>query len=77
MYQVGQKVKIVDKRPPNERDINWVPDMDALCGQILTIQKIGKSNGYIYVEETMRYFHPKWIQANIVPIVTPIDFGML
>lgn len=70
-YKVGDKVRIVSKRPQQ----CWSPDMDKYLGKTMTIIKSGiSSNGvYYYMEEDLDDFHGHWFwyEDMIAGLVEP------
>lgn len=70
-YKVGDKVRIVSKRPQR----NWNPEMDKHLGKTMTIIKSG-INGYgvyYYMEEDRDDFlgHWRWYEDMIAGLVEP------
>lgn len=70
-YKVGDKVRIVSKRPQKD----WNPDMDKYLGKTATIIKSGiNDNGvYYYIEEDRDDFlgHWFWYEDMIAGLVEP------
>lgn len=70
-YKVGDKVRIVSKRPQK----NWNPDMDKYLGKTATIIKSGINyNGvYYYIEEDRDDFlgHWYWYEGTIAGLAEP------
>lgn len=70
-YKVGDKVRIVSKRPQKD----WNPDMDKYLGKTATIIKSGINyNGvYYYIEEDRDDFlgHWYWYEGTIAGLAEP------
>lgn len=70
-YKVGDKVRIVSKRPQK----NWNPEMDKYLGKAMTIIKSGiNGNGvYYYMEEDLDDFlwHWFWYEDMIAGLAEP------
>lgn len=70
-YKVGDKVRIVSKRPQKD----WNPDMDKYLGKTATIIKSGiNDNGvYYYIEEDRDDFlgHWYWYEDMIAGLAEP------